>query len=37
MEAFISTLFDTEWGIIFICIILMIAIAIEFFSNKPKF
>lgn len=37
MEVFISTLFDTEWGIIFICIILMIAITIDVFNNKSKF
>ena len=37
MEVFISTLFDTEWGIILICAILIIALSIEFFNNKPKF
>jgi hypothetical protein len=37
MEVFISALFDTEWGLIFIFAMLMIALSIEFFNNKPRF
>ncbi len=37
MDVIIATLFDTEWGIILIGMMLFIAITIEFFNNKPKF
>lgn len=36
MDIIIKTIFDTEWGIIFIGICIFMAILIEFFINKPK-
>lgn len=36
MEALISALFETEWGLIILGIFLIGAIIIEFFNNKPK-
>jgi len=36
MSIIISTLFDTEWGIIIIGMFLLGAILIEIFGNKPK-
>ena len=36
MEALIETLFETEWGIIILGAILLTALLIEFFNNKPK-
>ena len=36
MEAVITNVFDTEWGLIAIGICLIAAIIFEFFSNKPK-
>jgi hypothetical protein len=36
MEAFIGTLFETEWGLILLGIMIIIAIFINFFNNKPR-
>ena len=36
MEALIETLFTTEWGIIILCWLILTAVIIEFFKNKPK-
>ena len=36
MEAFIETLFETEWGLILFGIMIIMAIFINFFNNKPR-
>ncbi len=36
MDIIIETLFETEWGIIILGAILLTALLIEFFGNKPK-
>ena len=36
MEALIETLFETEWGLIIFGALILIALLIDFFSNKPK-
>ena len=36
MDIILETIFETEWGIIFLCGMLILCIIIEFFNNKPK-
>ena len=36
MRTFIDTLFDTEWGLAIIGILILGAILFEFFDKKPK-
>ena len=36
MEIIFETLLETEWGLITFGVIIIIAIFINFFSNKPK-
>lgn len=36
MGAIMGTLFETDWGVIIIGMIIFIAIVISFFENKPK-
>lgn len=36
MEAILGALADTNWGMIILCSIIIIAILIDFFDNRPK-
>ena len=36
MEIVMETLFETDWGLIIFGILMLIALLITFFSNKPK-
>ena len=36
MEALIETIFETEWGLILFGIMIIIALFINFFNNKPR-
>ena len=36
MSTIIETLFDTEWGVIIVGAIILTALIIEFFNNKPQ-